>query len=123
MYNYWWVFLGGGIGSICRYGIARIIQPFQIQFPWATWTANVISCIILGMLLGLSAKGSLENPTYRLLFMTGFCGGFSTFSTFTAESFYLIKAENGSLALVYIGSSLLICLVCIFLGSKVVEIF
>ena len=117
--NYLLVFIGGGIGSICRYGIAVFIKDYNVTFPFATMTANIISCIILGALVGLSLKGSLHD-NHKLIFMTGFCGGFSTFSTFSHETFHLL--QNGAYAhgVANIFFSLLICLFCIYLGLKLV---
>ena len=120
--NFWWVFLGGGLGSICRYGIAQLLQPYQSTFPWATWTANVISCIILGSLLALNTKAQMDLSA-RLLLLTGFCGGFSTFSTFTAESLTLIQNQQVGTALIYITSSLMVCLLAMLFGMKLVELF
>lgn len=115
--NYLLVFIGGGVGSICRYGIAVLIKDYNITFPFATLLANVISCIILGALVGLSLKGSLHDY-YKLLFMTGFCGGFSTFSTFSYETLHLLQSGAFIHAFANIFISLVVCLFCIFLGLK-----
>ena len=115
MQSLFMVFIGGGLGSICRYSISRLLQSYNFVFPWATFFANAISCIVLGALIGWSLKYSMSNPL-KLLWLTGFCGGFSTFSTFTYETFHLIETGNLSYAFYNIASSLLVCLTCIWLG-------
>ena len=117
MINFILVFVGGGLGSMARYGISRIVTQSETSFPWATFTANAISCIILGVLLGIQIKNGISENN-KLLFMTGFCGGFSTFSTFSAEAFNLFHTNNIGLAFLYIGGSIILCLICIYLGIK-----
>ena len=102
---------------MARYGIAKIVAEQSQGFPWATFLANVVSCIILGLLIGYQLKHNISE-NYKVLLMTGFCGGFSTFSTFSAETLNLIQADQFMLAFVYIAASLLVCLLCIFLGIK-----
>ena len=118
MLNYLLVFLGGGLGSICRYGIAHLLENSKTVFPLATLFANIISCVILGILVGINLKGGIHHH-HKFLLMTGFCGGFSTFSTFTSETFHLF--QNGHLmhAFFNIFGSLLICLICVFIGIKI----
>ncbi len=111
-----YVFLGGGFGAMSRYGISKVIS--DQYFPYATLIANIISCVILGYLLGLTMQKSLDSKM-QLLLMTGFCGGFSTFSTFSAETFNLIENNQFSLALLYVGASLLICILSIWIGLKI----
>jgi CrcB protein len=118
--SYLLVFIGGGLGSLCRFGIAKIISPLNPSFPWATFLANVLSCIILGILVGMSLKGNLNNH-YKLMLMTGFCGGFSTFSTFTNETLELFQAGEFFYAFSNIFFSLIVCLICIYLGIKIVS--
>ncbi len=114
-----YVFLGGGLGSICRYGIAQILKTQQLNFPLATLIANIISCIILGMLVAYTLKNEWDE-SYKLGLMTGFCGGFSTFSTFTNETFQLFQQGNILYAFTNILLSLLICLIAIYTGMKII---
>jgi len=120
MWTWLSIFIGGGIGSLCRYGIGRLISTEG--FPLGTLTANVLACLILGFLMGLEARKGFSN-NYSLLLMTGFCGGFSTFSTFSAESLKLLEQSHYGTALSYILSSLLICIVGIALGYFLSKLF
>ncbi|MBL7774877.1 MAG: fluoride efflux transporter CrcB [Saprospiraceae bacterium] len=112
------VFIGGGLGSICRYALYLLLRPWQTQFPWGTFAANALACLALGLLLGAPQTAWLSDQK-RLLLLTGFCGGFSTYSTFTAETWGLW--QNGQLgaalanALLHFG----VCTVCLLLGLKI----
>lgn len=110
-----WVFLGGGLGSLCRYGISRVLAPWQSIFPYATLAANALSCIVLGAFVAFTLKSQL-NESLKLFAMVGFCGGFSTYSTFTNETWQLLEAGNLSLAALNILGNLFVCLACIGLG-------
>ena len=112
-----WVFFGGGLGSLCRYGIAVGLETTKSNFPYPTFWANFISCFILGILTAYVLKSDV-NPHLKLFFMTGFCGGFSTFSTFTAEVFSLIQTGNLLTASAYILASLIICLGALLAGYR-----
>ena len=115
--TFFYVFVGGGTGSLFRYGISRLLITSNLNFPLATLLANAISCVVLGFLMSQEFKGNLS-PAYRLLFLTGFCGGFSTFSTFSGETFSLFSDGNLSYAFLNIGLNVLICLACIYVGLK-----
>jgi CrcB protein len=112
-----YVFLGGGLGSCLRYAIGLLLSDEGRVFPWATLAANGLSCILLGALFSIADRGGLPHP-HRLLFMTGLCGGFSTFSTFTLETFQLAEQGHYAHAAGNVSLSLAICLGCLFLGMK-----
>lgn len=111
------VFLGGGLGSIFRFGIAELVDQLNWHFPFATFLANVISCFVLGFLLAFIWNDQLGDP-YKWLLITGFCGGFSTFSTFTGETYLLAQSGQLTLAAFNILGSLIICTLSLFLGIK-----
>ena len=111
------MFVGGGLGSICRFGIARVLPVPDLAFPWPTFWANLLSCLLLGWLVGQKLQGDLS-ATLGFLLMTGFCGGFSTFSTFSYEAFSLMEDGRIELAFLYIAASMLTGLLCIYTGFK-----
>jgi len=88
------VFVGGGFGSMVRYGIAKLLHQISIDFPWATLCANAVGCFIIGVLMGGFHTSGLLSEHQKLLLVTGFCGGLTTFSTFTFENFSYIKAGH-----------------------------
>ena len=122
MQNWIYVFIGGGLGSLLRYGIGVYFSQVDTEFPLGTFIANFLACLILGVLIGFQLKTELQS-NYSLLFITGFCGGFSTFSTFSIESLKLFQNQQYALGLFYIGGSILIGLLAVYLGIKLQNIF
>ena len=114
------VFLGGGIGSVLRFGLFLVMRPVDSKFPWATLLANGIACFVLGLVIALHSSGQLGDQR-RMLLGTGFCGGLSTFSTFIAENQGFYAAGQSQMAGTYIALSLILCALCLFLGLKTVE--
>ena len=106
--NFLAVFIGGGLGSILRYGISLLISKDLTHFPLATFISNLLACIILASLVKLSLKGEIESKM-MLLAATGFCGGFSTFSTFSLENIELIKTGHFGVAILNAVVSVVIC--------------
>ncbi len=101
-----------------RFGISRLLPFTGDGFPTGTLIANVISSFILGVFLGIVLKYQIPY-NQRLLLMTGFCGGFSTFSTFSAEGVALLEKGHTALAISYIVISILTGLAAIFFGIKI----
>lgn len=83
---------GGFIGSIARYLVAVLFAgQFTSAFPLATFVVNIAGCFLIGVLFALSDRGNILSPDWRIFLTTGFCGGFTTFSTFSYESIQLIQ--------------------------------
>jgi CrcB protein len=105
------VFLGGGLGSVARYWLGLKIQTFSNNnFPLGTFTVNIIASFILGFIVGLAVLNQGNFESQRLLVGIGFCGGLSTFSAFTMESANLLKSGSITLALVYMLTSIIVCI-------------
>ncbi len=118
MLYFFLVFVGGGLGSVARWGLSLTLQPLLPRFPWATLTANALACFVMGTLLGYQlSMGVVEQR--RLFLAVGFCGGFSTFSTFTAESLLLWQNGQQTLAALNVLVSLVLCFACLLLGLKI----
>jgi len=117
------IFIGGGLGSLFRFYLGIRWNVSSDQFPFGTFLANIISSFILGILVAYYIAHPEWKVNYRLFLMTGFCGGFSTFSTFSAEAMTMLKDGHLSLAFLYMGASLLFGLLAVFLGMKVYELF
>ena len=115
-----YVFVGGGLGSVLRYLVSLAVGP-ESNFPWATMTANILSSFVLGLLVGLlQTTGTLSNEM-RLMWVVGFCGGFSTFSTFSLENLQLWQSHQYGWLLLNILASVIVCMLCIFAGIKIVQ--
>lgn len=113
------VALGGAIGSAMRYLTAILLaRHYTGSIPLATLVVNVLGCFLIGLLIGLCS----ETTYLRLLFITGFCGGFTTFSTFTAESYVMFREGAYGLAFLYIAGSVLIGLLALWIGLYVSRI-
>lgn len=117
MQQFFWVFLGGGLGGMMRFGIASLLGNSKLHFPLATLLANVFSCFFLGLLLSLSWKEQLSDGS-KIFLMTGLCGGFSTFSTFTGETFLLFQNGHWWTAFSNILGSVAVCLISLYLGIR-----
>ena len=95
------VFFGSGIGGCLRYGISLIFKSRAGEFPFATLSANVLACLIAAFFLHKILPDSQNQHSLRLLMITGFCGGFSTFSTFSMETSAMLREGNWQGAVVY----------------------
>lgn len=116
------VALGGALGALGRYCVFLWVQSFQqISFPWATLSVNVLGSFLLGTVVVLVLKEDIS-ISYRLLMMTGFLGAFTTFSTYSLETWMLFKEGHTALAFINVGVQNIVSLVAVgsgwFLCSK-----
>jgi len=100
-----------------RLGFADYLAKYEFTFPWATFMANFCASLLLGFFLAQTLIGPVSDMKKALL-MTGFCGGFSTFSTFSAESFLLLQEGQYGYAILNVGCSIIVCLGGVYLGLK-----
>ncbi len=117
-----YIAIGGAIGSVLRYLTTVFVNKYWAnQFPLATFIANVLGCFAIGFLMGILEKNSLANGNLKWLLITGFCGGYTTFSTFGFENYSLLQSNNSLFAFTYIGLSILVGLFAVWLGLFVVK--
>jgi CrcB protein len=120
--NLFLVAIGGAFGSIARYLLSYFFTKNNVaNFPWATFIANVFGCLVIGLFWGYIQKNNLQNDTLKLLVITGFCGGFTTFSTFSLENIQFIQNQNYNLAILYTFSSIIVGFLAVSIGFKLIQ--
>lgn len=117
MLNVLAIFIGGGLGSISRYFLSVLLKTYSMNFPVATLSVNVIGSLILGFAAAMFWKETHLHTTLKLAITIGFCGGLTTFSTFSWETFDLVKNGEFILAIIYTIISVLACVLAISLGA------
>ena len=123
MTNYLIVSAGAAIGGAARYWLSNFVYKFLPEnFPYGTLTVNIIGSIILGVVIYLFDSKELISPGLKLFLTIGFCGGFTTFSTFSLETINLFRDSQYMLATLNIFSSLILCLVAVYLISIITRI-
>ncbi len=116
------IFLGGGLGSLSRFFLGKIIQERArvaldtTDFPLGTLGVNLVASLVLGFFIGLVEAKNLSNPNFRALVAVGFCGGFSTFSTFANDNLLLLLDQRPLTALFNILLNVTGCIVATFGG-------
>jgi CrcB protein len=116
--NWLYIFIGGGLGSLMRYGISSVsIKWFTTSFPLATFITNILACTFLGLIVYFFSDKAQQFDWIQPLLIIGFCGGFSTFSTFSNETIQLMISGNYLVAIANIVLSLIFGLGIIYLFS------
>ncbi|MDQ6815138.1 MAG: fluoride efflux transporter CrcB [Bacteroidota bacterium] len=115
--------IGGALGSVLRYLTSLYVsRQFTVfSFPYGTFTVNVIGCFIIGVLYGLSERSQWLSQPGRLLLITGFCGGFTTFSAFAYENAKMLQQTHYAAFAVYTVLSCTLCIAMVFAGLSVTK--
>lgn len=115
------VCIGSFFGGGARYLVSKAVQAcVAVSFPWGTMAVNIIGCFLIGLLSGLSLSENIS-PTTKLILVTGFCGGFTTFSTFMNENLLLQREEALLSAVLYTMLSLALGLLAVIIGYQIVK--
>ncbi len=116
------IFIGSGLGGLTRYSLGKWINSLhEYHFPLGTLIINIIACFVLGFIIGLADHKQMMTATTRLFWAVGFCGGFSTFSTFSSETLTLLQEGHSTSLILYILSSVLLCVTATFVGLLIAE--
>jgi fluoride exporter len=117
------VAFGGGVGSIARYLCQKWLgENYAHPFPWGTFVVNLIGCFLIGIIYAASEKTTFVGPQVRLLLITGFCGGFTTFSTFAFENMNLLRTNDTVYFLIYAIGSVLLGIIAVFAGIGLMKL-
>ena len=119
------VFCGGGIGAAARYLLAGAVHRAAPggTFPTGTMSVNVLGCFLIGVLAVALEERFLATPGLRLFLTIGVLGGFTTFSSFSFESYALLRDGEILLSLANVGGSVLLCLAATYAGTWVARLF
>lgn len=113
---------GGFIGTCLRFLTGKLCHVITTSaFPWGTFTVNVVGSFIIGILFGLAEKTNLISPQMNVLLITGFCGGFTTFSSFADDMYLMVQNKQWMWFGLYTGLSLLLGLLLVWLGRSIVK--
>ncbi len=110
------VFIGGGFGSVARYLLGKFMNPASEGIPYGTFLANVLGSLLIGLILGLAARNETLSQSQTLLLATGFCGGFTTFSTFAYENHTFLKSGDFTSFAMYTIASFVLAFLAVFGG-------
>lgn len=117
--------VGGGscLGGITRYLLSReIYRFFPNIFPTGTMIVNIIGCLLIGLICGAGMRYSFMNEEMRAFLAIGFCGGFTTFSSFANENYLLADSGNMTYSILYSALSLVLCMAAVYIGYKIFTI-
>jgi CrcB protein len=116
--------IGGFAGTCARYVVGRLAGTlFHVAFPLGTTAVNLMGCLLIGVLYGMAEQQRLPGANLALLLITGFCGGFTTFSTFADDGFRLLQQQRFAPFCLYFTLSLVGGLLMVWLGRSLVKSF
>lgn len=115
--------IGGALGSVLRYLTTVLAnRVFPAVFPVGTFVVNIAGCLLIGLLLGFLDRHQTLNPDLKLLLITGFCGGYTTFSAFASENVDLFQQGHAFTAFAYIAASVIFGLLAVWLGFFLIKL-
>ena len=117
-----YVAIGGAIGSILRYLVSIMVKCSSTGFPWATFIVNILGCLLIGLLYGLTTRFPNTSQHLMLFLTVGLCGGFTTFSTFSLEAFNLFDNKQYAAGSIYVILSCGCCIIGILCGKKIASV-
>jgi len=116
--------IGSFLGGIARYLMSRAVQnSIASAFPYGTMAVNLLGCLLIGFIFGISERTNILSDEWRIFLTVGFCGGFTTFSTFANENMTLLRDGNFISFALYTGLSVFLGLVAVFFGNALTKIF
>ena len=115
------VFIGGGFGSVLRFIIGKYLNNVETGIPYGTFASNIIGRLLIGIILGLAVKQNTLSENQILFLATGFCGGFTTFSTFAYENHVFLKTGDFTSFAIYTIASFVIGFLAVFAGIYIVK--
>jgi CrcB protein len=114
---------GSFLGGVSRFLTSRYIQNnFISAFPYGTFVVNILGCFLIGLIYGLSEKGNIISAEWRMFLTVGFCGGFTTFSTFANENISLLRDGDFFYFALYTGLSVFLGLMAVYFGNLIIKI-
>lgn len=118
--SFLWVFLGGGMGAMARFSLSVLLRPSSLtQIPLPNLIANLLGCFLIGLLSRLFEVHAPGRPIWQFFLVTGFLGGFTTFSSFGLETLRLYENRSYVHALLYVSISMFGGIVLVWLGAEV----